>query len=222
MAPLQLPVSLARAAMKTIPPALLQRVIDAIMQGMRKNHPRFFQNLARLDDSIVCIKPSDLPYQFILSFGRSTPITLVITQSQNHTNHACVKGKLAALINLLEGRIDSDMLFFSRDIEITGDTSVVVALRNTIDREEINLLNDITSLFGPLAQPARRIIALSSKIVERTKDRLIELYEERQPITISTQTIKTECDGLRDEVKSLRIRLAKFEAYQKRLKATNL
>ncbi len=96
-------------------------------------------------------------------------LSLVVMDSKKAACDACVKGKLEALLNMLEGRIDGDKLFFSRDIEISGDTAVVVALRNTLDREEINLLDDVTSLFGPFKTPAREAILLADNLARHIR-----------------------------------------------------
>ncbi len=213
-----LPVPLARAAMRIIPAGLLQSVLDVLMRRMRRRHPGLFQNLARLDKAVIRIEPSDLPHQFTLKFGQG-PTLLSVTDPKDHPSQACVKGTLGVLLNLLEGRLDSDMLFFSRDLEITGDTAVVVGLRNTLDREEIDLLDDITGLCGPFAKPARRAIMAMDRTAERIKHRLADIYEERHPSSAIAQDNERECDRLRAEVQALKTRLAKFEVRQKRMEA---
>jgi predicted lipid carrier protein YhbT len=149
-----LPVPILRTAMLIMPAGLLQGMIDILLQSMRRRHPSLFRDLARLDGAIIRIEPSDLPHQFVLKYGQGST-TLTVTGPQGHSGDTCVRGKLGALLSLLEGQTDSDKLFFSREIEITGDTSVIVTLRNTLDREEINLLDDMAALCGPLATPAR-------------------------------------------------------------------
>ncbi len=170
-----LPAPIARIAMSLVPPIVLQPMVEVLMQRMRQIHPRLFKNLARLDAAVVRIEPSDLPHKFILTFGKGR-VSLVLADDASAPCDACVKGKLEALLDLLEGRTDSDMLFFSRGIEITGDTSVMVGLRNTLDREEINLLDDVATLCGPFALPARRAIMLASQAAERIKNRLADIY----------------------------------------------
>jgi predicted lipid carrier protein YhbT len=39
-------------------------------------------------------------------------------------------------MQLLEGKLDGDALFFSRDLVVDGDTEAVVMLRNIIDGAE--------------------------------------------------------------------------------------
>ena len=64
----------------------------------------------------------------------------------------------------MHGAFDGDALFFSRDLIIEGDTEAVLALRNAIDNEEIDLAAEVTALFGPLERlvetPARRLLVM--------------------------------------------------------------
>ena len=209
-----LPTPLARAAMRILPAAVLQRMIDTLMRGMQWNHPRLFRNLERLDAAIVRIEPSDLPHRFRLAFGPDE-ISLVVVGNEDTACDACIKGKLDALINLLEGRVDGDMLFFSRDIEITGNTAVVVALRNTLDREEINLLDDISALFGPFERPVRKVAVLMGNTAQRIKERIVEMSGHDSS---NTHAAKAECDLLRTEVLALKTRLSKLEVQRQQKK----
>jgi predicted lipid carrier protein YhbT len=73
---------------------------------------------------------------------------------------------------MVEGRLDGDALFFSRDLSIEGDVEAVVALRNAIDGEGLNILQDAVAPLGPLASPAEKIgrgvLGLMRSIAERT------------------------------------------------------
>ena len=75
-----------------------------------------------------------------------------------------------ALIELLEGRVDGDALFFSRDLAIEGDTEVVLMLRNAVDSEVIDVLDDLTSVFGPLAGLARKAAVGALSVFSRLEE----------------------------------------------------
>jgi len=166
-----LPSPLARVALRVIPTPALQRMIAALMRKMQSCHPRLFKNLERLDKASVRFEPTDVAHRFVLTFGRDET-SLIVEDGTDTPCDACVKGKLDALLNLLEGRIDGDKLFFSRDIEISGKTDVVVALRNTLDREEIDLLEDITSLLGPFKTPAREAVLIADALARHFRQRI--------------------------------------------------
>ena len=72
------------------------------------------------------------------------------------------------LREVLEGRLDGDALFFSRDLAIEGDTAAVVALRNAIDNEELDLVSEAMALLGPLEKlavaPAQKLASVLSSV----------------------------------------------------------
>lgn len=191
-----IPVPIARTAMLLMPAPLLQAVIDRLVQSMRQSHPGLFRALARQDATVIRIEPVDLPHQFTLKFGQG-PMALTLSHPREPPGQACVRGRLGALLSLLEGRADSDMLFFSRELEITGDTSAVVALRNTLDREEINLLDDVTATWGPLAPPARRVARLMGRTAERIRDRIADANSLDRSDLAKTPDAKPERDAPR-------------------------
>jgi len=108
-------------------------------------------------DKIVCIDPVDLPFALLLEPNMAEPRLTVRRAVDPDESHATIRGPLETLIALAEGKVDGDALFFSRQLVIEGDTEVVVALRNAIDGAGIDLVADLTSTLGPLANPARRV-----------------------------------------------------------------
>ena len=175
-----LPLPLIRAALRAMPPAALARVTDVLVRRMRRRHPRLFKNLARLEPAgaVVQLIPTDVPHKFVMTLGRD-PVTFEVMQNaeqkrqtgQGNVTTAQISGSLGSLLAMLEGRVDGDTLFFSRDIEVSGDTALIVGLRNTLDREEINIFDEVTSLCGPFAQPARIALTLAHDLARRVRDR---------------------------------------------------
>ena len=75
------------------------------------------------------------------------------TRAVRAPRDAYIKGNLDILLNLLEGRIDGDALFFTRGLVITGDTAAIVGLRNTLDREEIDFSRTSPACSGRSRSP---------------------------------------------------------------------
>ena len=172
-----LPVPLARLVLSMMPARPLSRAIEVVTRRMRTRFPKLFKNLSELPRATVYLEPTDLPHHFVLEIG-CTPVLFDVLQGGERPADARVTGSLAMLIDMLEGRADGDMLFFSRDIQVTGDTSVIVALRNTLDREDINLFQEITGLCGPFTQPARAAITMADRVACRIKERLGQLHKD--------------------------------------------
>jgi predicted lipid carrier protein YhbT len=69
---------------------------------------------------------------------------------------------------MLHGTEDGDALFFSGDLEISGDTGAVLALRNALDDAELDLTEELAALAGgagPLLRQASRMLARASGLV---------------------------------------------------------
>lgn len=155
----------ARAAL-TLGRGVLRRPLGGLPVGaaldlgvalLRRRHPGLFERLADLDGAAVLIDPTDMPLCLMLRLGPSPRLRLVGREEPPPCT-AAVHGRFAVLLDLLEGRIDGDALFFSRDLTVEGDTETVVALRNAVDGEDMDLSADLADLLGPLGRfvpPAR-------------------------------------------------------------------
>jgi predicted lipid carrier protein YhbT len=208
---------LPAAALSLVPGLLLARLLARLTQLMRRRHPRLVENFGRLDPATVHIEPTDVPHRFALEFGAGRMNVRVLTAGAAAPPDATIRGSLAALIALLEGRADSDAMFFSRDIEITGSTAVSVAVRNTLDREEIVLRDEIAALFGPFERPARRLGRRLDRFIGRMQGQVATLHAGLHEAESPRRDLGAECDALRADVKALAARLAKLDARQMRL-----
>ena len=158
------PVLLAGFALRPVPPNMFQPILDAAMSIIGRRHPGIFDRISATGQPTYLIDPVDLPYVFVLTVLPRGP-KLVASKSDIAVHaDAVIRGPLACLLAMLEGRIDGDALFFSRDLVIEGDTEAVVALRNAIDDAEITLRDDLLSLFGPFSVPATKVADLVERL----------------------------------------------------------
>ena len=137
---LPMPATVMKAALHLAPAPLLQPGLRWIVHRLHGAHPVLFKRLCRLAPASVLFEPEDTPHRFLLTIAADR-LDLALARGTPEAA-VCIKGRLAALLSLLEGRIDSDTLFFSRDVSISGDTATAVAFRNTLDGEAISLLGD--------------------------------------------------------------------------------
>ncbi len=177
------PVLLAGIAARPVSPRLLQPVLDHVMKLLGKRHPDLFERLSCLDDPTFLIDPIDLPVVFHLD---ATPERsyLEVSRSIERPAAAVIRGPLMTLLDLLEGRMDGDALFFSRALAIEGDTEAVVALRNAVDDSGIDLRSDVLASFGPFAKPAHRALGIGGKLYNRMSrdlDMLKAAIQQPQP-----------------------------------------
>ena len=171
------PVLLAGLAMRPLPPVLLQPALDAAMHAIRRRHPGVFERLSGLDAPLFLIDPTDLPFMFLLHADAEAPRLSAVSGGEGamiaeEEATATIRGPLMTLIELMEGRLDGDALFFSRELVVEGETEAVVALRNAVDGAEIDVLSDVLSVLGPLAAPARRLADGAGFLFSRFADDL--------------------------------------------------
>jgi O2-independent ubiquinone biosynthesis accessory factor UbiT len=145
--------------MRPLPLAGLQPLLGLAIRTMKQQHGDVFDRLGGLGDLVFLIDPTDLPFAFELCPSKDVPTLKAIAKPNQLADgvNAAIRGPLLSLLSLLEGRVDGDALFFSRELTIEGDTEAVLALRNAVDGADIDILSDALSPLGPIAGPARRI-----------------------------------------------------------------
>jgi predicted lipid carrier protein YhbT len=136
---------------------LLQPFVDILLGFLIRNHPGVIDRLKAEGAPSFLIEPVDLPLAFFfqtatpkITVGDSSGILVGVGRQD-----ATIRGPLLALIDMLEGRVDGDSLFFTRTLEIEGSMEAVLLLRNAVDDAEINLTGEILTALGPLAPAAR-------------------------------------------------------------------
>ncbi len=135
-----------------------------LVKTLGRRHPGLFARLGEQAGKIFLIDPIDLPLVFRLAPRADGPRLEAFRRGSAGPWDARIGGPLAALLGMVHGVYDGDALFFSRDLVIEGDTGAVLALRNAIDNEEIDLAAEVAAQFGPLeflaSSPARHLAAL--------------------------------------------------------------
>jgi predicted lipid carrier protein YhbT len=154
----------AAAALRFAPLAPLSLAAARLARTLGRRHPSLFARLGEQATKIFLIDPTDLPFVFRLAPQPDAPRLEAVRRDGAGSWDARIAGPLAALLGMVHGVYDGDALFFSRDLVIEGDTEAVLALRNAIDNEEIDLAAEAAALLGPLellaSGPARKLAAL--------------------------------------------------------------
>ena len=170
------PVLLAGLALRPLPPVLLQPALNVAVSVLRRRHPEVFERLAGNGDPVIVIDPIDLPFVFVLSAGSAAARLTAHADAGEVEAAATIRGSLLTLVELLEGRLDGDALFFSRQLAVEGDMEAVVALRNAVDGAELDLAAVALSLLGPLAGPAGLALEAARAVYARLSHDLAILH----------------------------------------------
>ena len=140
---------------RPLPLLPLQLPLALVLRSLVSRHPRIFERLGAHACKRFGIKPTDLPFAFVLEPHPKSP-SIVAVRSLPGNISVRIAGPLMGLLGLIDGSYDGDALFFSRDLTIEGDVEAVVALRNAIDGEDVDLVADTAALLGPLAPFGQR------------------------------------------------------------------
>ncbi len=141
--------------MLTVAPlAVIQPILGHIASHVATHRPELFSRLGPHARKRFLIDPTDLPFVLILSPDNSRPQLRAYRRYERPAHDAVIAGKFMVLLDMIDGTLDGDALFFSRDLRVSGDTEAVVALRNALDDFEGSALDSVVGSFGPLAKPA--------------------------------------------------------------------
>ncbi|HJO75758.1 MAG TPA: SCP2 sterol-binding domain-containing protein [Rhodospirillales bacterium] len=207
------PALLAGVALRPLPPVLLQPFLDIAMAVLSRHHPDLFAHLADMEENVILIDPVDLPFGFLLRLSKAPRLRAIARDAppdmdKDTAPTATIRGPLAILIQLLDGRLDGDALFFSRDLVVEGNMEAVVMLRNAVDGAGIDLREDLLSVFGPLSGPARLAAGGASRVFTRL-ERDIETLKNAL-----TASVDERCEAQAAEIRALRKALEKLQREQ--------
>lgn len=150
-----------------LPPFLLpltpaSLLLSRLMRGMAARHPAILRRLGEHARSRILLDVTDAPLLLLME-----PAHQRITahrRSRPPEAESVISGRLSAFLDMLHGAEDGDALFFSRELEISGDTSTVLALRNALDDAELDLTEEMVAETGPAGPMLRRAAGLISRI----------------------------------------------------------
>jgi len=152
-----------------LPLAVLRPILGHIATHVARTRPQLFSRLGAHADKLYMIDPIDLPFVLLLRPNSARPSLSAARRSTRPQHDAAIGGTFLNLLAMMDGSLDGDALFFSRDLRVSGDTEAVVALRNALDDFEGSALDAAVSSFGPLAPPLQ--LAVSALRNMRTRQR---------------------------------------------------
>ncbi len=138
-----------------VPVFPMQPVLLHLVRGVARRHPDIFDRLGPHTHKRFLIDPVNLPFVFLLRPNPHHPTLTAYRRKETPAYDARMAGTFLTLLDLVDGKLDSDSLFFSRELTVEGDTEAVVVLRNALDDLDESVIEDILRALGPLAVPVR-------------------------------------------------------------------
>jgi predicted lipid carrier protein YhbT len=147
-----------------VPLAFLQPVLNRIATHVAASRPELFSRLGPHAGKRFLIDPTDLPFVLVLTPTAERPLLTAHRRRERPAHAAVIAGTFFNLLDMIDGSLDGDALFFSRELRVSGDTEAVVALRNALDDVEGSALDSVVASFGPLARPAGAALSVVRSI----------------------------------------------------------
>ncbi len=139
--------------------------LDPLLTPVLERAALCTEEMSELQGRRLVVEPSDLPGALVFTFGAERLTVAFAPVAKDAHAHAHIRGPTARLLELLEGNIDGDALFFARELEIEGEVALVVALRNLIETRELRLESLAASIPPSLRVPASAGCALAARLL---------------------------------------------------------
>ena len=151
-----------------LPLFALQPVLRRIVHRVAADNPDMFGRLGPHTHALFVIDPVNLPFALVLRPDPDDLLLRACRRDRLPPHVARIAGHVLDLLMLIDGDLDGDALFFSRDLVITGDTEAVVCLRNALDDVEGSIAEAVAGMFGP---PGRAALHVLRRINDRRRRR---------------------------------------------------
>ena len=138
-----------------LPLFLLQPLLNRIVRRIAVQYPEVFDRLGDHTQTTYLIDPVNLPFVLLLKPDPQNPQFKACQRSEGQSHDALIAGRFLELLQLVDGSQDGDAMFFSRNLEISGNTEAVVSLRNALDDVDGSIAMSVADLFGP---PGRMVL----------------------------------------------------------------
>lgn len=164
-----LPWNIAFLLLTPVPLALLQPILNSIGTHVARARPELFERLGPHARKCFLIDPVDLPFTLALMPDPRNPRLKAHRRHEMPRHDACITGTFFNLFDMIDGSLDGDALFFTRDLRVSGDTEAVVALRNALDDLEGSVVDVVAGAFGPLSKPAALAVSALRALRNRSR-----------------------------------------------------
>ncbi len=133
----------------------VQPILRRMVREVTQKRPELFERLGPHVHSTYVIDVTELPFVLRLRPDPDAPGLTAHRRTEQLAPDATISGPFSALFDVMDGAADSDALFFSRDISISGNTEAAVCLRSALDDLDGSIVEDLIEMGGPLFAPLR-------------------------------------------------------------------
>ncbi len=135
---------------------VVQPILSRVVRRIARRHPSLFARLGPHQGTDFLIDPVDLPFALHLRPDPDALLFRAVPRDAVPQAGAVIRGRFLLLLELVDSEEDGDAAFFSRDLEVSGDTEAVVRLRNALDDVDGSIAEETAAMFGA---PGRAVLA---------------------------------------------------------------
>ena len=198
------PLLIAGMMIRPLPVAPLNRVLQHMAKRIQNNHPAILDRLRPLAGTNFLICPTDLPHDMRLIIGDGHVDCMIEDKFMGPVD-VTISGPFISLMDMMDGKVDGDALFFSRSLSVEGDTEALLTLRNAMDSDDIDLRTEILDGFGLLKSPAEAALKVGQHLFQSLSR---DMGSFRKALT---QPLSNRCDSLEKENQGLRENVARLD-----------
>ena len=132
----------------------LQPLLAHVVRKVAARYPEVLDRLGPHTATRFVIDPVDLPFALFLRPDPDALELRAVPRGDLPEHDARIAGKFFRLLRLIDCDEDGDAMFFSRDLDISGDTEAVVTLRNALDDVDGSIASTVAGMFGPPGEAA--------------------------------------------------------------------
>lgn len=126
-------INIASKPLKLVPAWMQGAGLGLFLAHVLENNPEFRERLEEIDDNYFLFESTDTGQKFYLYIKDKN-----ITVKLHHRDEPDVvmRGEFSVLVGLLLSKVDPDNVFFSRRLQISGNTATALCFKNILDSIE--------------------------------------------------------------------------------------
>lgn len=155
----------SRGPRLAFPTFVLKPILKRIVRKIAAQNPDMFNRLGPYKSSNFVIDPTNFPFSLVLRPDPDDLLLVACNRNSLPAHEARIAGEFMNLLRLVDCDLDGDALFFSRDLEVTGNTEAVVCLRNALDDVDGSIAESVAEMFGP---PGKLALSALRKVEEKS------------------------------------------------------
>jgi predicted lipid carrier protein YhbT len=126
-------IDLVSKPLRFVPSWVQGAGLGLFLAHVLENNPGFKERLVEIDDNYFLFEATDIGQKFYL-YIKDNNITVKIHHKE--PPDVIMKGEFSVLVGLLLSTVDPDNVFFSRKLQISGNTATALCFKNILDSME--------------------------------------------------------------------------------------